>query len=65
MELNGGTFCEVLFLDVIFYEWNFGRLSPEMKYLFEKHLENCPDCQRKVAVFNSDLAEDKAVRNFG
>jgi len=65
MELNGGTFCEVLLLDVICYEWNCGRLSPEMEYLFEKHLENCPDCQRKVAAFNSELEEDKTVRNFG
>ena len=65
MEVHDGTYCEVLLLDVICYELRFGRLSPEMEYLFEKHLEVCPECQRKVDAFNRVLKEDSAVRNFG
>ena len=65
MELHSEAFCEVLLLDVICYELSCGRLSPEMEYLFEKHLEVCPDCQKKVAAFNSVLKEDRTVRNFG
>ena len=65
MEFHDGAYCEVLFLDVICYELSCGRLSPEMEYLFEKHLEDCPECQKKVAAFNSILKEETAMRNFG
>ena len=65
MEFHGGAYCEMLLLDLICYELRSGRLSPEMEYLFEKHLEDCPDCQRKVADFNRAIKEDRTVRNFG
>ena len=65
MEFHGGTYCELLLLDVICYELLNGRLSPEMEYLFEKHLEDCPDCKKKVAAFRDVLKEDGTVRNFG
>lgn len=55
----------MLLLDVIYYELLCGRLSPEMEYLFEKHLEDCPDCKKKIAAFRGVLKEDGTVRNFG
>ena len=65
MEFYAAAHCEMLLMDVICYELHCGRLSPEMEYLFEKHLEDCPDCQRKVADFNREIKEDCTVRNFG
>jgi hypothetical protein len=65
MEVHNGAYCDVLFLDVICYELNCGRLSPEMEYIFEKHLEVCPDCRKKVAALNYIMREAKPVRNFG
>jgi hypothetical protein len=65
MELHSAVYCEMLLLDLICYELRSGRLSPEMEYLFEKHLEDCLDCKRKVADFNRTIKEDRTVRNFG
>jgi hypothetical protein len=57
--------CDVLLLDLICYELSCGRLSPEMKYLLERHMEQCPNCRRRINGFMDMLQEDKVVRNFG
>jgi hypothetical protein len=57
--------CDVLLLDLICYELSCGRLSPEMKYLLERHMEQCPNCRSRIYGFLNLLEEDKVVRNFG
>lgn len=64
-EHKNNNACDVLLLDLIFYELSCGRLSPEMKYLLERHLEQCPNCRRRIHEFQSILEDDKIVRNFG
>lgn len=66
MELsNKSAFCEDILLDVICYEIYRNRLSPEMKFVFEKHLEKCPECRRRIFSFLRILQEEKVVRNYG
>ncbi len=57
--------CGALLMDLICYELRGGRLSPEIKYLFERHLEQCPSCRQRYTGFLDLLEEDNAVRNFG
>jgi hypothetical protein len=65
MELSDKTFCEEILLDVICYEICRGHLSPEMEFIFEEHLERCPNCRHKILAFLRILREEKFVRNFG
>jgi hypothetical protein len=65
MELPNETVCTELLLDLIYYEILCGRLSSEMEYLFERHLENCPSCRRKILGFNHILHSAETERNFG
>jgi hypothetical protein len=62
---NADDVCEDLLLDLIGYELCCGRLSPEMKYLLEMHLEQCASCRRRILSYLNLLSEDKAMRNFG
>jgi len=57
--------CEELLLDLIFYEIYCRRLSPEMEYLLERHLELCPTCRDRIIGFKSLLPNNEIVRNFG
>jgi hypothetical protein len=43
--------CREFLWDVICYEVRGRRLSPEMKYLLDEHLENCPSCRRNMIEF--------------
>jgi hypothetical protein len=65
VELSNKTFCEDILMDVICYEICRDRLSPEMKFIFEKHLEQCPHCRHKIFSFLHVLEEEKVVRNYG
>ena len=65
MELPDRTFCEELLLDIIYYEIYCGHLSSEMRYLFKKHLEQCPSCRHRYLAFLHILQEHQVVRNFG
>jgi predicted anti-sigma-YlaC factor YlaD len=65
MELSEKMVCKELLLDLVCYEIHCKRLSPEMEYLLEKHLEECPSCRRRILGFQRILNEAEIVRNFG
>lgn len=57
--------CHKLLLDLICYEIRSKRLSPEMEYLLDEHLETCPACREQVLAFRRMLPDWNVVRNFG
>ncbi|MDM7994763.1 MAG: zf-HC2 domain-containing protein [Acidobacteriota bacterium] len=57
-------FCGELLADLICYELQRGHLSPEMKYLLERHLAQCPDCRRRIYGFLNMLSEETAMHDF-
>jgi len=57
--------CEELLLNFICYELCCGRLSPEVKYLLEKHMEECQSCRDRILGFQRMLRDPVFVRNFG
>ncbi len=65
MELSEETICKELLLDLVCYEIRSKHLSPEMEYLFEKHLEECPSCRHRILGFRRILDEAEVVRNYG
>ena len=65
MEPPHDSVCKELLLDLICYEINRGRLSPEMEYLLERHLEMCLSCRREIHGFQSLLHNTEAVPNYG
>ena len=65
MEISDERLCKELLLDIIHYEMRCGHVSPEMKYLFEKHLKECPSCRHSILGFQRNLPEAGIVRNFG
>jgi hypothetical protein len=65
MEPTHETVCKELLLDLICYEKSRGRLSPEMEYLLEKHLERCRSCRRDILDFRKLLQINEPVPNFG
>ena len=65
MALAQESICWMLMLDILFYEKLYGRLSAEMEYLFDQHLEKCPACRQKILNFQGTLLEPTIARNFG
>jgi hypothetical protein len=65
MGLSNHMLCKDLLLDLICYELRSRRLSPEMKYLLERHLEHCKSCRGRILGFQRMLRESEAVRNYG
>ena len=65
MEPLHDSGCKELLLDLISYERCRGRMSPEMEYLLERHLERCRSCRRDIRSFRSLLQHNDAVANFG
>jgi hypothetical protein len=65
MDITDSVGCTELLLDLIYYELVRGRLSSEMEYLFERHLEQCPNCRRRILGFHHILHETEIVRNYG
>lgn len=63
MEPSYGDFCEELLLDIIYYEIYRGCLSSEMRYIFQKHLEQCPNCRDRYLAF-MHILQDEPVRGF-
>jgi DNA-directed RNA polymerase subunit RPC12/RpoP len=59
------TACRDLLLNVICHEMFCGRLSPEMEYLFQRHLKQCPGCRHRILALQRMLGEPTAMRNFG
>ena len=65
MDLHEVTQCSEVLLDLVCYEIQTRRLSPEMRRLFYRHLEQCAVCRRRVRAFEGILAEVEPRRNFG
>jgi hypothetical protein len=65
MALAHESMCGNLLLDILFYEKSYGRLSPEMEYLFEQHLKTCSACRHRTLSFQRVLREPIIVRNYG
>ncbi len=65
MDIHNSWACEELLLDVVFYEKRCGRLSPEMEYLLECHLESCPSCRARELSFRRVLHGEDNFWNFG
>jgi hypothetical protein len=65
MELSDNLYCTEFLLDLIYYEMLYRTLSPEMEYLFKRHLEKCPNCRRWVVGFHRTLHKPEVVRNVG
>ncbi len=57
--------CVDRLLDLVFYERYSQRLSPEMEYLLEEHLESCPSCRERILAFRKILGEVVVQRNYG
>ena len=65
MELLDRMGCKELLSDVVCYEICCGRLSPEMEYLIEEHLEKCPSCRNRAFNFRHLLRDEVTSGNFG
>lgn len=58
--LEQGSDCTELLIDLVCYELQGHRLSPEMAGLLDEHLEECPSCRRKVQGFYELLEEPES-----
>jgi hypothetical protein len=65
MEISNETFCTELLLTLICHDRLRGCLSSEMEYLFEKHLENCPNCRQKIFGFHRLLHRAEHAQMLG
>jgi hypothetical protein len=55
MRIAHKRVCEELLWDLICYEMHRGTLSPEMKYLLDIHLAECPMCRHRIRGFKRML----------
>jgi len=65
MDLRKAPECSETLIDLVCYEIQIGRLSPEMERHFDLHLKQCAACRRRVLSFRQTLAEAETHRNFG
>jgi len=65
MKPHESTDCIQTLLDLVCYEIQSGRLSPEMENLLEDHLVQCPSCREQVGQFGTVLYGASAYQNFG
>lgn len=65
MNLHKAFECNEMLLDLVCYELHRRRLSPEMKTIFDGHLERCPACRARVHSFQKTVAETCRQQNFG
>jgi hypothetical protein len=65
MVLHEASECNEMLIDLVCYEIQLRRLSPEMERMFEGHLEHCQYCRHRVHNFQATLAEARSQRNFG
>ncbi len=49
--------CSEILVDLLCYEIQTRRLSPEMRAFFDSHLEGCTACRRRVRRFQEILFE--------
>ena len=57
--------CLQMLLDIICYEMQVQRLSPEMTTLVKEHLETCTQCRTGVGHFEEVLRSPALAQNFG
>lgn len=65
MNLETDSDCTDTLLDLLHYEIVCNRLSPEMGEMLKEHLENCPECRRKMLAFSLVLKNEATCPNFG
>jgi hypothetical protein len=66
METRELENCGGILLDLIYYEFYRGHLSPEMEFLFCEHLAECAACRERVLATHEFVTDAFApVRNFG
>ena len=65
VETQERTDCVDLLLDLVFYENYRRRLSPEMEYLLQGHLDTCPDCRDRMLSLRQILGGCMEHRNYG
>jgi hypothetical protein len=51
MNHRDGNDCREFLWDIICYEIRSRRLSPEMRYLLDEHLESCASCRQMMMDF--------------
>ena len=57
--------CLQVLLDVICYEMQVQRLSPEMTALVQEHLKSCTQCRTGTGHFEQIFLPEGAQKNFG
>ena len=57
--------CVQMLLDLVCYEKESQRLSPEMERILETHLSECPSCRRGIRNFKQVVSTEEVYRNFG
>jgi hypothetical protein len=65
MGLHEASECSDMLIDLVCYEIQLRRLSPEVERIFKIHLEHCPSCKHRAHSFRATLAEAITPRNFG
>jgi hypothetical protein len=64
MNFHHASECNEMLIDLVCYELQLRRLSPEMERLFDVHLEQCSACRHHVRSFQSTIAIADGQRNF-
>ena len=57
MWLHEPSGCTQMLLDLLCYELRVHGLSPEMRYLLEQHVAECPSCSRGMLNFKEVLEQ--------
>ena len=57
MWLHKPSGCTQMLLDLLCYELRAHGLSPEMRYLLEQHVAECPSCSRGMLNFKEVLEQ--------
>ncbi len=64
MNLRQTSECNETLIDLVCYELQCRRLSPEMERLFDVHLAHCSSCRHRVRSFQRTIAAADGKRNF-
>jgi hypothetical protein len=65
MLVSRKKICEELLWDLIHYELYSGRIGLETKHMLQMHLEQCPDCRKRMGDFFQLVGTSAVERNFG
>ena len=65
MNIQEHSDCVQMLLDLVCYEKESHRLSPEMERILETHLSECPSCRHGIRNFKQVVSTEEVCRNFG